>query len=605
MRKRFLVIGLFFLLVISSLVPLSFGNKLSEKETVIENYDSYNQQEILGYNPVSNQELDSFDIARTEETNIVKEPFNPIESPPMDSAWPMYCHDVRHTGRSPYTQELFASDGATGDLFGYSVSIDGDYALIGAAEDDDNGGYSGSAYIFKRDGTVWTEQSKLLPFDGEAHEVFGVSVSIDGDYAIIGAAHDNHNGYYSGSAYIFKRNGTIWTEQSKLFPSDAKKDQQFGCSVSMDGDYAIIGALGDKIYGEYSGSAYIFKRNGAVWAEQSKLVPSDGEICLCFGNSVSIDGDYAIIGAPGDNDNGYGSGSAYVFKRDGTVWTEQSKLLASDGEPYESFGLESISINSDYAIIGARGDDDNGIRSGSAYIFKRDGNIWIQQVKLLPSDGEAYGYFGTSVSIDGDNALIGADYDDDNGNEAGSIYVYKRDGLTWSRHVKLLAPDGIKDDLFGCSVAIAGDNAIIGAKGADGYEPGSGSAYVFKNISEFQSPSIPSINGPTHGKVLFKHIFIISAIDPYDDDVYYYINWGDNATNDWIGPYDSGEEISVSHRWLKQGSFEIRIKARNTIGVSDWGTLTATIPRDKATNNILFWRLVERFPILQKILFPR
>ena len=445
-------------------------------------------------------------------------------------------------------QELFASDGATGDLFGHSVSIDGDYAIIGAYEDDDNGGQSGSAYIFKRDGTVWNEQFKLLPSDGESWEIFGCSVSINGDYAVIGASHDDDNGHSSGSAYVFKRDGIVWTEQSKLLPSDGKEDHTFGCSVSMDGDYVLIGAVGD-------------------------------------------------------DDNGWYSGSAYIFKRDGAIWTEQFKLLPSDGGEYEYFGMY-VSIDGDYALMGAWGDDDNGYRSGSAYIFKRDGNIWSQQVKLLPSDGKICGYFGKSVSIDGDYAIIGARGDDDNGNDAGSVYVFKRIGTTWSRHVKLLAPDGIKEDLFGWSVAIDGNYAIIGAMGADGNESGSGSAYVFKNISEFQSPDIPSINGPTSGKVRVKYTFFISAIDPYDDDVYYYIDWGDNTTRDWLGPYDSGEEISVSHRWLKQGNFEVKIKARNTIGaVSDWGILTVTIPRDKATYNLLHLRLLERFPFLKNLLY--
>ena len=442
-------------------------------------------------------------------------------------------------------QELFASDGATGDLFGHSVSIDGNYAIIGAYEDDDNGDYSGSAYTFKRDGTVWTEQSKLLP-------------------------------------------------------SDSKEGHTFGCSVSIDGDYAIIGAVGDNDNGDYSGSAYIFKRDGTVWTEQSKLLPSDGEVADCFGRSVSIDCDYAVIGAPGDNDFGYESGSAYIFKRDGTVWTEQSKLLPSDGEAHEVFG-KFVSIDGQYALIGACGDDDNGDYSGSAYIFKRDGYIWTQQVKLLPSDGEAYRYFGFSVSIDGDYALIGAVEDDDNGKKAGSVYVYKCDGLTWSRYVKLLAPDGMEKDCFGWSVAINGDNAIIGAVGADGNEPESGSAYVYKNISEFQSPNIPSITGPTHGKLLFKHTFFISAIDPDNNDVYYYIDWGDNTSNFWLGPYDSGEEIQVSHRWLKQGNFEVKIKARNTIGVSDWGILTIEIPRTRASSYLWFEWFLEHYPILGRL----
>ncbi|KYK20329.1 hypothetical protein AYK24_03985 [Thermoplasmatales archaeon SG8-52-4] len=427
-------------------------------------------------------------------------------------------------------------------------------------------------------------------------------MSINGDYAVIGASHDDDNGYCSGSAYIFKRDGTVWYEQSKLLPSDGKEDHNFGYSVSIDGDYAIIGAVGYDDSGWYSGSAYIFKRDGTVWNEQSKLLPSDGEVYKHFGRSVSINGDYVVIGASHDDDNGYCSGSVYIFKRDGTVWNEQSKLLPSDGNEYEYFG-RSVSIDGQYVLIGAWADDDNGYRSGSAYIFKQDGDIWTQQVKLLPSDGITCGYFGFSVSIDGDYALIGADGDDDNGDTAGSVYVFKRIGATWSKHVKLLAPDGIEDDLFGWSVTIDGDNVIIGARGADGNEPGSGSAYVFKNISEFQSPSIPSINGPTSGKVRVKYTFLITAIDPNNDYVYYFIDWGDNTNSGWLGPYDSGKVINASHTWLKQGNFNIRVKAKNTMGaVSDWGTLTIKMPRDKTITSSPLLRFLERYPLMQKVL---
>ena len=323
MNKNALLIGIIFLLVLSALTPLSLGNNIRG------NIGKINNSNILGFDEFE----ESFQKVRMKNYLMLDR------------------DDI---------QELFASDGATGDLFGWSVSISGDYALIGVVEDDDNGEYSGSAYIFKRDGTVWTEQLKLLPSDGDERECFGGSVSIDGDYAIIGASHDDDNGCSSGSAYIFKYNGTVWTEQSKLLPSDGGQFQ-------------------------------------------------------AFGNSVSINGDYAIIGAPGDNDNGYCSGSAYIFKRNGTVWTEQSKLVPTDGEPYEAFGLESISIDGDYAIIGARGNDDNGYRSGSAYIFKRDVNIWTQQVKLFPSNKDDIQYFGRSVSIDGNYTIIGAFGDRDSG----------------------------------------------------------------------------------------------------------------------------------------------------------------------------------------------
>ena len=245
-----------------------------------------------------------------------------------------------------------------------------------------------------------------------------------------------------------------------------------------------------------------------------------------------------------------------------------------------------------------------------AYIFKHDDNIWTQQVKLLPSDGKACGYFGCSVSIDGDYAIIGAYGDKDNGKNAGSAYIFKRDGITWSRQVKLLAPDGIEDDCFGCSVSIDGDYAIIGAMGADGNEPKSGSAYVYKNISEFQPPSIPSINGPTNGKQGTPYTFTFTSIDSDGDDVSYYIDWGDSIVQEWVGPYVSGEEVTIKHRWNEQGAYTIKAKTKDVFNEeSDWATLQVTMQRGKQSITQTFFKLLEKtidvFPQLAcLLLFP-
>jgi len=216
----------------------------------------------------------------------------------------------------------------------------------------------------------WPEVDKLLASDGADHDRFGYSVSVSGDYAIIGAYYDDDKGSYSGSAYIFKYDGTVWYEQAKLTASDGAADDLFGHCVSISGDYAIIGAYLDDDHGSESGSAYIFKRDGETWYEQDKLTASDGAAGDVFGYSVSISGDYAIVGAWRDDDKGDDSGSAYIFKRDGSVWSEQVKLTASDGAAEDRFGYcVSVSGDYDYAIVGAYVDDDNGDYSGSAYMF--------------------------------------------------------------------------------------------------------------------------------------------------------------------------------------------------------------------------------------------
>ena len=149
--------------------------------------------------------------------------------------------------------KITASDGAADDYFGNSVSISGDYAVVGAPNDDDNGSFSGSAFVFSRSGTTWAEQSKLLASDGAAFDDFGVSVSISGDYTVVGASEDVDNGVLSGSAYLFIRSGTSWVEEAKLLASDGAADDVFGISVSVSGDNAIVGARSGNAAYVYSG----------------------------------------------------------------------------------------------------------------------------------------------------------------------------------------------------------------------------------------------------------------------------------------------------------------------------------------------------------------
>jgi hypothetical protein len=376
-------------------------------------------------------------------------------------------------------QMLLASDGATGDLFGFSVSLSGDTALIGVPKDADNGDESGSAYIFTRTGTTWTQQAKLLASDGAYGDWFGNSVSLSDDTALIGARYDDDLGVESGSVYVFTRNGTTWTQQAKLLAFDGVPDDWFGFSVSLAGDTALIGALGDSDNGDESGSAYIFTRTGTTWTQQAKILATDGEAGDLFGHSVSLSDDTALIGAMCDDDNGAQSGSAYVFTRNGTNWTQQAKLLASDGEEGDDFGC-SVSLDNHTALIGATGTNDNGNHSGSAYVFTRNGTNWTQQAKLLAIDGAKDDFFGFSVSLDGDTALIGAMNNDDNGDNSGSAYIFTRNGTTWTQRAKLLASDGAIWDVFGWSVSLSGDTALIGAYGDDDNGVDSGSAYMFK-----------------------------------------------------------------------------------------------------------------------------
>jgi len=394
---------------------------------------------------------------------------------------------------APWEQihKLLAADGAAEDLFGRSVAIDGNLAVIGAFFDGDNGFRSGSAYVF--DVATGGQLFKLLASDGTEGDRFGWSVAISGNLAVIGAYLNGDNGLDSGSAYVF--DVTTGQQLFKLLPSDAEAEDQFGFSVAIDGNLAVIGARLDD---NGSGSAYVF--DVTTGQQLFKLLASDGMTSDNFGTSVAIDGNLAVIGARTDGDNGSFSGSAYVF--DVTTGQQLFKLLAADGAEFDSFG-GSVAIDGHLAVIGAVGDNDIGTRSGSSYVF--DVTTGQQLFKLLASDGTEGDQFGSSIAISGNLAVIAASADDENGSHSGSVYIF--DVTTGQQLFKLLAADGAAFDFFGRSVAISGNLAFIGADGDNDNGSDSGSVYVFQPASCLDLSAINLIAGK-------KALFAISNGTP-------------------------------------------------------------------------------------------
>jgi hypothetical protein len=327
-----------------------------------------------------------------------------------------------------WTQQakLTAPDGAAGDYFGTAVAVDDDTIVVGARHHDDKDTNSGSAYVFVRTGGTWTQQAKLVPAGGDdgdaAHDAFGTAVAVDGDTIVVGAPQDDDKGTDSGSAYVFVRTGGTWTPQAKLVPADGTAGDRFGYAVAVDGDTLVVGAQWDDDKGTDSGSAYVFTRTGATWTQQAKLLAADGAAYDDFGTAVAIDGDTVVVGAYKDDDKGADSGSAYVFTRTGGTWAQQSKLVPADGEVYDEFGY-AVAINANTIVVGAHKDDDKRDASGSAYVFVRTGGTWTQQAKLTAADGAAGDRFGYAVAIDGDTVVVGASFDDDKGPDSGSVWV--------------------------------------------------------------------------------------------------------------------------------------------------------------------------------------
>ena len=369
------------------------------------------------------------------------------------------------------TAKLTASDGATDDIFGI-VSISGDTAIVGASGENSA---QGAAYIFNRNGNIWTQTAKLTAADGASGHMFGSKVSISGDTAIVGA-------FANSAAYIFTRNGGVWTQTAKLTASDGAAGDVFGIGVSISVDTVIVGAYAATVgANSQQGAAYIFVRSGNAWTQTAKLTASDGAANAHFGYSTSICGDTAIVGARhaaiGTNSN---QGAAYIFIRSADTWMQTAKLTASDGMANALFGF-SVSISGDAALVGAYGSNSN---QGAAYIFTK-GAAWTTatQAKLTASDGAALDNFGFSVSVSGDRAIVGANNATVGVNSAqGAAYMFERNAGIWTQTAKKSASDGTSGEAFGGSVSISEDTAIIGAIYAQiGASSSRGAAYVFRS----------------------------------------------------------------------------------------------------------------------------
>jgi MYXO-CTERM domain-containing protein len=379
--------------------------------------------------------------------------------------------------------ELTAADGAADEWFGFRGSVSGDTALVGAAYKTVGANtQQGAAYVFVRTGSTWAQQAELTAGDGAAGDAFGASVALSGDTAIVGACRKGFGASdLQGAVYVFTRAGSTWAQQAELTASDGAAGDIFGASMSLAGDTALIGAPG-KAAGANShpGAAYVFTRAGSTWAQQAELTAATGAGSL--GGSVSLSGDTALVGAHattvGANDN---QGAAYVFVRTGSSWALEAELTASDGAAYDLLG-HSVSLSGDTALVGAyrKTVGGNGWQ-GAAYVFTRAGSTWAEQAELTAADGAANDSFGTSVALSGNMALVGADSKNVGANaQQGAVYVFVGAGPSWAEQAKLTASDGAPYDSFGADVTLSGGAALVGAysKTVDGSSY-RGAAYVW------------------------------------------------------------------------------------------------------------------------------
>jgi hypothetical protein len=269
---------------------------------------------------------------------------------------------------------------------------------------------SGAAYVYRLQDAEWTCEAKLMASDGEAGDFFGSCVALDSDLAIVGARDDVVEGVsQAGSAYVFRHVGSQWIEEAKLTHPGAQVMDLFGQSVAIQGDVALVGAHGVDHEENRPGSAFVFRRTDQGWALEQELRAFDGVGLLRFGYAVSLSGTgcVAAVGAPEDTSQ---NGAVYVYRYEDGQWLSEAKLTAADPVgPFPYLGARVVLSTDGGAILaGAPLDQELGFNSGAAHVFRHDGTQWHETAKLLASDGASYAHFGAPVSLSGDMALVGA-----------------------------------------------------------------------------------------------------------------------------------------------------------------------------------------------------
>ncbi|MGH8426773.1 MAG: FG-GAP repeat protein, partial [Gammaproteobacteria bacterium] len=370
-------------------------------------------------------------------------------------------------------QKVTASDGLAGDDFGWPVVISGNIAFIGAPYATVNGNTEqGAAYVFTESDGTWVQAQKLTASDGEANDVFGYSVALDGTTALIGASFATVNGSSGqGAVYVFTRSNGNWSQTTKLTASDGAANAQFGIAVALDGSSAFIGANHASVDGNNAeGEAYVFTGSGSNWTQTQELTASDGAAFYFFGWAIALDGTTAFIAAPDGGSEG--QGAVYVFTESNGTWSQAQELIASDGAAMDSFGY-AVAASGPAALIGSAFATVNGQpQEGAVYVFSNSDGTWAQVQKLTASDGGAFGNFGAAVSLVGSTAFIGAAGED-------AAYEFTASNGVWSQAQEFMS-NSAEYDGFGYHVAFDGMTALIGASFSTvNGNAGQGAAYFY------------------------------------------------------------------------------------------------------------------------------
>lgn len=388
-------------------------------------------------------------------------------------------------------------DGA-GDLFGTGLALRGSWLAVGATRDDDLAPDAGAVYLFFLENEVWTFKQKLFASDAANADHFGAAIAIDGTQLVVGAPEEDTLGADAGAAYLFTFDGTAWSESAKLLatsfggPADG-----FGSAVDIEAGTVLVGAPGANLVGPGSGAAYALVQVFSSWIVQAELADPQPSANSLVGFAVQLDGEGAIIGAPGAK----GYGTCLVFRRSGTLWTYQVTMEASDHAPGYSFGA-ALALSQDWLVVGS---PFHQAGSGAAYLFEKADTSpgWTESQQYLPCDLTAGDHAGVSVGMHGDRAIVGNPLHDLGADKSGSAYVVERHGA-WVEVERATANGGFSGWAGGtqrilvrAGAGYAGSIYFVGGT-MSGTVPGVtiGSVHVPLNLDSYALYTLNNPNSP-------------------------------------------------------------------------------------------------------------
>lgn len=383
-----------------------------------------------------------------------------------------------------------ANDGAALNWFAYSVAADNNVIVVGAPFYDRISGGEitepsiGAAYVFELIGDTWMQTAQLLSSASGENKIsgmFGWSVAVDDNLIAVGAWNETV-GSQTGAVYVFERVGGAWVPAGKILPLSGDEQERFGHSVAVSGSRIAVGApfVTDTDDNEPPTPSYVFERSGANWVG-TRLRPQGAADDSWFGYSIDISGDTVVVGAPGYEvpGRGTGVGTAFVFEFNGSGWAQSAQIFDVNGQAQDFLGRD-VAVDGDVVVAGSEaGGNPTSLNTGMALVYERANGVWSETGRLIPASAAVANEIGYAVDVRGSTILVGAHRDDQFGTDSGAAYVFEKDGTGWAEKSKLYNPSGRSGDHFGASVVVNEGFVLVGARFDDDTGTDSGSLYVF------------------------------------------------------------------------------------------------------------------------------